>query len=314
MATVERVSSPSETPPVLRELRRRIKRYVALEGSALVLVVLGVAFWLSLALDYWFEPSAGVRQALLLVAVAAVAAATVWFVVLRLVRDFRTRALALVLERRFPELNDRLITAVELSESRRPVSGLTAAMLQRTADEAADLSRRLELREVFNVRPLVRAIAVAVVLVVSIASFRLAQAEVFGTWFRRSLLLADEYYRRDTDLRVYVVADPGDRVVEFQDGVYKHPRGGDLTFLAEVREGKKVPDKVQFIYRNVASRGGGDGYMTKIGQQQFRQKLAGLHQSIDLWLRGGDYSTRHPLRIEVVEAPQIERLSLRSLR
>src|SRR6266478_2542720 len=121
MATVERVSSPFETPPVLHELRSRIKRYVALEGSALGLVVL------------------------------------------RLVRDFRTRALALVLERRFPELNDRLITAVELSESRRPVSGLTAAMLQRTADEAADLSRRLELREVFNVRPLVRAIAIAVV-------------------------------------------------------------------------------------------------------------------------------------------------------
>src|SRR6266576_35822 len=103
MATVERVFSPFETPPVLHELRSLIKRYVALEGSALVL-------------DYWFEPSAGVRQALLLLAVAAVAAATVWFVVLRLVRDFRTRALALVLERRFPELNDRLITAVELSE------------------------------------------------------------------------------------------------------------------------------------------------------------------------------------------------------
>src|SRR6185369_11489708 len=66
-------------------------------------------------------------------------------------------------------------------------------------------------------------------------------------------------------------------------------------------------------YRNVATRGGGDDYMTKIGQQQFRQKLAGLHQSIDLWLRGGDFSTRHPLRIEVVEAPQIERLSLEAL-
>ncbi len=310
MATAERFSSRSDVPPVLRELRGRIKRYVVLEGSALVLVVLGAAFWISLALDYWLEPSTGIRQALLLLAAAAVVAAAVWFILLRAMRDFRTRALALVLERRFPELNDRLITAVELSESRHSPSGLTAAMLQRTADEAAELSRKLELREVFNVRPLVRAIAVATLLTVSIASFRLAQPEVLGTWFRRSLLLADEYYRRDTDLRVYVLADPGDRVVEFREGVYKHPRGGDLTFLAEVLEGKKVPDKVQFTYRNVASRGGGGDYMTKIGQQQFRQKLAGLHQSIDLWVRGGDYSTRLALRIEVVEAPQIERLSL----
>jgi hypothetical protein len=298
---------------VLRELKARIRRYVLLEGSARVVIVLGLAFWLSLGLDYWLEPSGGVRKAVLLAALSALAASAVWYVVLRWVRDFRSRGLALVLERRFPQLNDRLITAVELSESRHPPSGLTAAMLQRAADEAAELSRKLELREVFNVRPMARAIGVATLLVVSIAAVRLSAAETFSTWARRSLLLADEYYRRDTDLHVYVLADPGERVVEFKEGVYKHPRGGDLTFLAEVQEGSKVPDKVQFSYRNVGARGGGGDFMTKIGQQQFRQKLAGLHQSIDLWVRGGDFSTRSPLRIEVVEPPQIERLSLEAL-
>src|SRR5262245_35768470 len=123
MATIERASSHSQTPPVLGELRSRIKRYVLLEGSALVLVVLGVAFWVSLAIDYAFEPSAGVRRALLLAALASIGAAGVWYVVLRVVRDFRSRALALVLERRFPQLNDRLITAVELLEGRSPPSG-----------------------------------------------------------------------------------------------------------------------------------------------------------------------------------------------
>ncbi|MGE5192116.1 MAG: hypothetical protein ACM3U2_06395 [Deltaproteobacteria bacterium] len=313
MAIAERSGARPEVPPVLGELRGRIRRYVVLEGSALVLVVLAVTFWLSLAIDWLFEPSRGVRQALLLVALAAIAAAGVWYVVLRLVRDFRSRALALVLERRFPELNDRLITAVELSERRQPPSGLTAAMLQRTADEAAELSRKLELREVFNVRPLVRAMAGAVAGMVAIAAFGLASPATFSTWFRRSVLLADEYYRRETDMRVFVLADPGERVVEFRDGVYKHPRGADLTFLAEVVEGKKVPDKVQFSYRHAAARGGGGDYMTKIGQQQFRQKLAALHQSIDLWIQGGDFSTRRPLRIEVVEPPQIERLALEAL-
>jgi hypothetical protein len=310
MPIAERSSSGSDALPVLRELRGRIRRYVAMEGSALVLVVVAVAFWISLVIDYAFEPSRGARQALLLLALAAIAAAITWYIVLRLVRDFRSRALALVLERRFPELNDRLITAVELSESRQPPSGLTAAMLQRTADEAAELSRRLELREVFNVGPLARAIAGAVAGTIAVAAFGLASPGAFSTWFRRSVLLADQYYRRETDMRVYVLADPGERVVEFRDGVYKHPRGADLTFLAEVLEGKKVPDKVQFSYRHTASRGGGGDYMTRIGQRQFRQKLAGLHQSIDLWIRAGDYSNRQPLRIEVVEAPQLERLSL----
>ena len=89
------VSDPA-VPDVLDQLRRRIRRYVLLHGSALVLVVLGCAFWLSLAVDYWFEPATSVRQALLLIALAAIAAAFAWHLVLRLVRHFRTRALALV--------------------------------------------------------------------------------------------------------------------------------------------------------------------------------------------------------------------------
>jgi hypothetical protein len=218
----------------LGQLRSRIRRYVLLEGTALVLVVLGCAFWISLAVDYWFEPAVGIRRALLLIGLTAVVAAAAWYLLLRLMRHFRTRALALVLERRFPELNDRLITAVELAESTRRPSGLTAAMLERTAREAADLVRRLELREVFNVRPLARALGLALALLVSVAALGLAAGETFATWFHRSVLFSSELYRRDTDLHVFVLAEPGERKVEFQNGIYKHPRGGDLTFVAEV--------------------------------------------------------------------------------
>src|SRR5689334_22410298 len=79
MATAERSSPKPEALPVLHELRSRIRRYVVLEGSALVLVVLGVAFWISLAIDYGLEPSLGVRRALLLAVLAAVGAAVVWY-------------------------------------------------------------------------------------------------------------------------------------------------------------------------------------------------------------------------------------------
>src|SRR5689334_12834859 len=102
MSPAQRFSPRAEVPAVLKELRRRIRRYVVLEGSALVVVVLGIVFWLSLGLDYWLEPARGARQALLFLALAAVGAAFVWYLALRLVRDFRSRSLALVLERRFP--------------------------------------------------------------------------------------------------------------------------------------------------------------------------------------------------------------------
>jgi hypothetical protein len=303
----------AEVLEVLRQLRGRIRRYVALEGVALVLVVIGLAFWFSLAADYSFELPITARRFVLVLALAAAAFALVWFLLLRLIRDFRNRALALVLERRFPQLNDRLITAVELSDSAEETPPLTAAMLQRTASEAAESARALSLREVFNRGPLLKATFGAAALIVSIGAFGFASTEVFQTWFRRNLLLADEYYRRETDFTVVVLADPGERIVEFRGGVYKHPRGADLTFLASVPDGKIVPDEVQLSYRNVAHSGGGNDTMTRVGERQFRHRLAGLHEDIRLWISGGDYSTRQPYVIEIVDPPQVDRMVLSAL-
>jgi len=302
-----------EIAGALARLQSRIRRYVLLEGIALALVVVGLAFWISLSVDYWLELSRGLRRAIALLALVATVGALVWYLLLRLARGFHNRALALVLERRFPELNDRLITAVELAGGAEPLPALTSSMLGRTIDEAADVLRRLELREVFNARPLVRAAGLAIVLVFSVLGFGLVNAEVFQTWYRRNLLFDDGLYRRETELAIYVLAEPGERQAEFRDGLYKHPRGADLALVAEVVEGKVVPREVHYTYRNRGHSGGGDGYMTRVGERQFRQKLAGLKDSVNLWVRGGDFSTRGPLVVEIVDAPQIDRLSLECL-
>lgn len=312
MAFTDKPTLPVPVQDVLRDLRSRIKRYVALEGSALLLVILGLSFWLSLAGDYWLEHSLGVRRFLLVAALGVWLAAGVWYLLLRLARVLRNRALALVLERRFPRLGDRLITSVELLE--RPAHDpLTGAMLRQTADEAASLSAGLPLRDVFNRGPLLKASVGAFGLVLSIAALGWSNTELLNTWARRNLLLSDDQYRRETDLQVVVLADPGERIVEFRDGVYKHPRGADLTFLASVPDGKKVPDQVQFRYRNVTHSGGGGDYMTRIGGRQFRQRLMGLHESIRLWISGGDYATRTPFFVEVVEPPHVDRVVLHVL-
>ena len=62
----------------------------------------------------------------------------------------------------------------------------------------------------------------------------------------------------------------------YKDGVYKHPRGADFTFRANVVEGRKVPDHVQYrLY--FTDRGARSqmwnfpdrDYMSKIGQRQY---------------------------------------------
>lgn len=304
---------PADILSLLARLRSRIRRYVLFEGTASVLVVLGVAFWASLAIDYGLELPRGVRAGILIVIGSLALCTLVSWVLLRLFREFHTRALALVLERRFPSLNDRLITTVELAGKRGDDPALTASMLRRTAEEVSHLAGGLRLREVFNVRPLVRAVLAAVCLFGSIAVFGWAFDDVVHLWFRRNLLLADEYWPRDTDLSVFVLADPGERRVEFKNGVYKHPRGSDLTFLAVVPPGRTVPEQVQLRYDLVSRSGGGRDYLTKVGGREFKHTMAGLHDSLELTLRGGDYSTRLPYHVEVVDPPRIDRIVLHSL-
>src|SRR3984957_14154953 len=146
---------------VLSRLRRRIRAYVLLEGAALLCVVCGVLFWLTLALDWSYfrltalELPRWFREAIAVAAVVLVVAGLMFWIVLRFFARFRARALALVLEKRFPELGMRLITAVEMAEAQSGrQSQLTSAMIERTIDEAARISSTLPLESVFDRTPL----------------------------------------------------------------------------------------------------------------------------------------------------------------
>lgn len=308
-----------EIDSLLGQLRRRIRRYVLIEGTALLLAALGLLFWISLAVDWaYFQLShldlpKWFRVAYIVVVAGLAASLLVGAIGLRLLRSYRAKALALVLERRFPELDDRLITAVELAESHEGhASPLTASMLQRTVDEVVRATRTLDLGEVFERRPLRRAVVLATVLVASIGGFAFANSAAFNRWKDGYLELQDEYWTREYGLVVRVVAQPGDVVKEFQDFEYKHPRGGDLTLLIEVAEGKKVPERVQIHYEMTDGRGTGRATCSRIGDRQFQYSFGGLLDGLDFWVTGGDFTNRTPYRILVVDPPRVDQIVLAS--
>jgi hypothetical protein len=317
-----KMQSPNRTPPELQqtlaELRTRIRRYVLIEGVASTVAVLGGVFWLSLIVDhlwfrvsrlelpYWFRAAFDVGVAglfgFLLVSLIG----------LRVLRGFRAKALALVLERRFPELNDRLVTAVELVENGEDSAKnpLAAAMLRQTVADAVEATRKLDLTSVFDRKPLQRAVTAAAVLIASIGGLAVASNSTIQTWKSSFLDLNDEYWNREYGLTVRVVAQPGDLIREFDDQFIKHPRGADLTLLMEVDEGRKVPDRVQLSYRLANGRGGGTVLCSKIGERQFRHSLSGLLDDVEFHIYGGDFVNREPYRVQIVEPPQLDEIDL----
>ena len=309
------VVSP-EVFATLNRVRRQIRRYVFWEGLALVFALAGLLFWGSFLIDASYftlsrlELPRWLRVAFLLLSLAALVGGILALLAFRLFRVMRGRALALLLERRFPDLGDGLITAVEAAEGDwQPQGQFENAMLARTIADASQKVQRLELRSLFDPRPLRRAAIAAAVLIVSVLGLAVVDSSAMERWVNGYWRLQPSYWPRETELKVYAVTQPDDQQREFVQGRYRHPRGGDLQLEIVSAEGKTVPDRVRLDYR---LRGGSwkRTYLTTSGDQPFRQAFPALLDDVEFWVSGGDFATSTPWRVDVVEPPRLERMEL----
>ena len=107
-----------EIRAALAGLRWRIRAYVVVEGIAVAAIWLGAAFWLSLALDYLpilagaSEMPRPIRAALLVITAAGALGLFYWYVLRRVAVRLADRSMAVLLERRYREFGDSLLTAV----------------------------------------------------------------------------------------------------------------------------------------------------------------------------------------------------------
>lgn len=310
---------PAELVQTLEHLRRSIRRYVAWEGLAVVLAVMAGWFWGSFLLDVLYfsvsrlELPRWFRAAVLIAGLTTLAAVALLWVGLRVFRQLRQRALALLLERRFPQLGESVITAVEAAEGvLQPATPYHRAMLERTIADAARTVERLDLAALFNPRPLRRALLLATLLAGSMVGLAVVDSAAMDRWWEGFVHLQDGYWPRETELMVRVLTQPGDRVREFNHGVYRHPRGGDLTLLVESAPGKLLPDRVRLDYR-LGEAGLRRVYLTRLGDQPLQHTFPALLEPVALWVRGGDFAMSRPLRVEVVEPPRIDQIVAETL-
>lgn len=327
MATGDTAIRP-EIESVLSRLRSKIRTYVFLEGTAWVIVALGAVFWITLAVNWAYFKVSNLELPVwfrLLVDVAAIgflAACLMLWLIQRLLKNMRTKALALVLERRFPELDDRLITAVEAAESATGrETFFTTTLLNRTIADVTEATRRLEVTDVFAKKPLRNAMLMAVVFTASIIGFGMLNQEALGYWYKAYFGLREEYWDRETLLVPKVVSPADDRIKSFReiDGelVYKHPRGEDFILSVTVPDDKRpdgeewiVPGEVEWDYELENDRGGARSPMNKTGEREFQYTIPGLIDGMTFTIKGNDYINRRPYRVEIVDPPNIKQMVL----
>jgi hypothetical protein len=178
------ISLPSVLRVRLSAVRRRLRLLRIVSGFALLVVVLGFLAAAAVLADCWLDLSASTRQILVWTWLAVALAWLVRGAIVPLCRRIEAAALAAVIEEKYPDLGERLSSAVELAGASAEGHGsplLIALLLEETAarSEPLDFCSAVSAR-----RAAVRS-ALAAVTLLLIAAPVLLWPQQYAKWAQR---------------------------------------------------------------------------------------------------------------------------------
>ncbi|MBX3418399.1 MAG: hypothetical protein KF851_12415 [Pirellulaceae bacterium] len=330
---------PREIAGLLAQTRKILVNYVGrLLGLRLVVAML-VAFLLGWGLDYlpvWFggnEPGVAARVFFL-----AVASGLLGMIVLRGSRllfwgKATNSQIALLLERKVPELKNGLLTLVSAAEHREPVSENGALMLRETEAQTMRLLNGFEPQGLLDQRRLnfwTWGALLIGMLTIGLASLFSVSFKTAGS---RLLTLSSAEYLRQHVVELLGVRLRHDSIPESipelsqaatfdAKGELYLARGMSLTVLAQVsladwdRQRDAQPPGCELVYRSDSGLAG-RVLMKRVGRfrdgvQTFELDSPPLDQlghDLKFYLRSGDHSVG-PFTIRTVEPPLVIATSL----
>lgn len=327
----------------LARLRTRIRSYVWFEGLSLAIVWIGLIFWLGLALDYVpvmigasqlprylpvlsgvSELSMTTRAVILILGSLVLAYILYRFVFRRGFVRMSDRNMAVLLERRFKEFHDSLVTSVELAERPERAEQFDESMLAHTGEEAATEIKHVRLGEIFDFRPLLRNVLGAAFVIVTIVAFYAVNANAFETWVNRMLLIKNDPWPRAARIEVVGVEILGDEddlarmrevpLIRFEGDTLKVAKGSNLRLKVRADLGaKRVPEFCTVIYQTAeGDRGRVDMNKSKSSDSESQYQnysfsgkpFQGILSSLRFDVRGYDFRVRD-YHIDVVDSPTV---------
>jgi hypothetical protein len=288
----------------LAALRRHVRPMAMLRGVCVAATALAIAASSAAALDYVVQfEQRGLRVAAWLLVLAVWAWAVCRHVLMPLGRRWDDGELAVRVQRRFPALGDRLLSAVEFLHGAEddPAAGsiaLRRAVIAQTTAEAEPL----DFSAVVDRRPTVRAVAVMIVVYLpilfltllnpaasSIAVVRLAYPWGSAAWPQATHLM---------------VRRPVERLA----------RGQNFQVEVVDAQGARLPSEVRIHYRLQRADGGTieETQRMRFAAGAMTAERENVQRPFAYRITGGDDRTSIPWTdVEVVEPPAVASLSVR---
>lgn len=269
--TVDRDGIALSTPvrQLLSRLRAQIRRRVLWDGLLIAALCVLAFFWVGALIDY-FPVTLGSNETprwLRIGLLSLLGAGLVWALIWRLARRYFARLpdrnLAVILERRFPQLNNELVTVVELAgKSSEHVSNPQAyrAMLRRVHESASRRVATLDPRGVVNWKPVVWLSGLTVALLAVTLGASAAKPDWAKLLAARLFALSDQRWPRlarlqaegmTVQLPTFTGQLSADRLlVPFTDGIVHVPRGGSpVLHVRADKTAQQVPELCTVFYQ-----------------------------------------------------------------
>ncbi len=278
------------------------------------MALVGMVF-LTFGIDYLLRLDDRILRALLMVAsLGGVGYVAYRMLITPLRVPMQEESLALLVEHKWHDLKDRLISAIQFSKARELPPGASPAMVLKMADEANELAERLEFSEIIQRRTMYRVMVGGLLAVLLLCGFAYAQSGLMNTWFNRNVLLSDkDPWPQDTYLVVAMQTSPTSLML-LQD---KHHdpqvvRGDDLTLKVSVDERRsKVTPEVVVCHVKYATLDPVEiPANLNADRMSYTITLDNVSEEFEFYIVGGDdhRDKKRPHRIRLIERPALRNL------
>jgi hypothetical protein len=339
-STYPEIALTPDLQSLLAGLRWRIRLYIWAEGLALTVIWLGLMFWVGIGLDYLpvlmgaSEMPAAARAVLLAATGIVVANILYQWIGRRAFMPLGDRSMALLLERRFDQFDDSLVTAVEMADVPDHAAAFSRELLARTTDEARAGAGDVRYYRVFNTGSLAQKLAAAVVVIASQLGLYATNAAAFEQAAERLYLLSDKPWPRSAKIEVVGIevmrnASPDEEApraitIPFKGKAVKVARGANVSLkvrAAQAPEAEYVPQHCTIYYRTLKTSPGVRGERGSVTMSNFRdtqdarnfwfdgKPFRGVLSTIEFDVVGYDHRASG-YRLEVVESPAVVETAL----
>ncbi|MCD4699227.1 MAG: DUF4175 domain-containing protein, partial [Phycisphaerae bacterium] len=270
-------------------------------GSALAWIVLALvaAVFLTLGIDYALHMDRAQRGLIAILSLGGVAF-VVWRFALRPLRvPMDAEELALVMEKHYSGIGDRLISTLQFAAGGMSTRGASEVLIRKVADQTGELMENLDARGPVESGRTWKLMSLPAGALIILVLYSVCYSQVMGLWFQRNVLFADVPWPQET----YLVIEGGREVNGRLQ--FRVVRGRNLNVTVRADDEHVVPGEVTFhmdfpglgtVAENVTG--------ASIGGNVYIKGFSNVSEPFEFYVTGNDDKTGN-CYVTVVDPPEL---------